>query len=104
MSLILVSRHSAASEWLCQQGLTVEQHVPELAQAMYTKGDLVVGSLPAHLAAEVCECGGEYWHLALNTPLGKRGAELTVDDMNECHARLIRLDVTCMPGQLWDPT
>lgn len=102
MSVIVVSRHPAVLDWMRRQGLRVDQHVAQLGDAIYSAGDCVVGPLPAHLAAEVCERGAEYWHIALDVPAGKRGAELSADDMGQCHARLVRFVVSRVPGGFGD--
>jgi CRISPR-associated protein Csx16 len=36
-------------------------------------GDLVIGTLPAQIAARICERGGRYQHLTLDLPENLRG-------------------------------
>jgi len=57
-------------------------------------GDTVIGSLPVHLAAAVCEHGARYINLSLDLPQSLRGKELSLDDMMRCHARLEAFQVT----------
>ncbi|WPL17218.1 putative CRISPR-associated protein, family [Thiorhodovibrio winogradskyi] len=75
---------------------------PEIVQP----GDLVAGSLPVNLAAEVCERGGRYLNLSLQLPANLRGVELSVEQMRACGAcleeyRVIRLDGLTVA--LWIP-
>jgi CRISPR-associated protein Csx16 len=83
-----VSRHPGAVEWAREQGIEVDhwlQHIePESIQA----GDIVIGSLPVHLAAQVCARGGRYFHLSLDLPEGWRGSELSAEELRACNARL----------------
>lgn len=51
-------------------------------------GDVVIGTLPIQLVAEVNQRGGHYWHLAMDVPPEWRGRELSADDMDACSARL----------------
>ena len=44
-------------------------------------GDTVVGTLPVHLAAEVCERGACYLHLVIPMTPSDRGRELTAADL-----------------------
>lgn len=53
----------------------------------------IIGTLPVNLAAEVCEAGGEYWHLTLNVPPEARGRELTAEEMTKFGARVERMHV-----------
>jgi CRISPR-associated protein Csx16 len=57
MTTHLVTRHPGALEWLLARGLTEIEHVPHLDPARVEPGDVVVGTLPVHLAAAVCELG-----------------------------------------------
>jgi CRISPR-associated protein Csx16 len=55
---------------------------------MLQVGDTVIGSLPVHLAAAVCEAGARYFHLQIDVPREARGRDLTADDMVEYIARI----------------
>jgi len=85
---LFVSRHAGALDWL-------RAHHPELAEACRhvthatpadLAGNIVIGTLPVHLAA-LCE---EYWHLEMDVPASLRGRELTVEDMEHCNCRITR--------------
>jgi len=51
-------------------------------------GDVVMGTLPVQLVAELNQRGAHYWHLSMNIPDTMRGAELSADQMDEFGARL----------------
>ena len=56
-------------------------------------GDVVIGTLPVHIVAEICARGGRYLHLTLDVPPQARGRELTADDMERFGARLEEYEV-----------
>ena len=62
MTTTFVSRHQGAIDWANQEGLLPEDsrivtdYDPESAQA----GEIVIGTLPAQLAARICERGARY--------------------------------------------
>lgn len=90
MTTTFVTRHSGAVDWACE-----ESHLPpgsvvsgSFDAESVQPGDLVIGTLPAQIAARICERGGRYRHLTLDLPERLRGVELSADDMRACHARL----------------
>jgi putative CRISPR-associated protein (TIGR02620 family) len=90
LTTTFVSRHSGAIEWIRE-----ERYLPEDASIVTdydpettAPGDLVIGTLPAQLAARVCERGGRYQHLTLDLTPELRGKELSAADMRACNARL----------------
>lgn len=88
MTTWFVTRHPAAVEWLAGQGVAVDRVAANLDPAVIVPGDRVIGTLPAHVAGEVCGRGGRYFHLAMDVPGSARGAELTVEEMVRSGARL----------------
>lgn len=88
MRVFFVTRHPGACEWGRTQGLDVSKVVPHLDPNIVARDDIVVGSLPVNLAAEVCARGARYLHLSLDLPAHMRGQELTADRMKEFGARL----------------
>lgn len=86
--VVFISRHRGAMEWVAQQGLHMDRMAAHLDAETVTPGDIVVGSLPIHVAARVCERGGRYFHLTLELPEAMRGAELTAEQMDGAGARL----------------
>ncbi|MBS0544270.1 MAG: CRISPR-associated protein Csx16 [Proteobacteria bacterium] len=90
MTTTFASRHPGAVEWAQEQGLLgegsriVADYDPETVQP----GQIVIGTLPAQLAARFCERGGRYQHLTLDLSPELRGKELDAASMRACNARL----------------
>jgi CRISPR-associated protein Csx16 len=83
-----ITRHPGAVEWAARQGVAVDRTVAHLDPAEIHAGDVVIGTLPVHLAAQVCARGARYLHLVLDLPRERRGLELTAGDMMRYRARL----------------
>lgn len=83
-----VSRHAGAIAWAEGRGLHIDHWVRHLDLACIRPGDTVIGTLPIHLAAEVCQRGARYLHLSLNLPAHLRGQELSAADMDAAGATL----------------
>ncbi|MDP1699066.1 MAG: CRISPR-associated protein Csx16 [Xanthomonadaceae bacterium] len=98
MTTYLVTRHSGALDWLRAQGFTDVVPVPHLDPAQVTAGDSVVGTLPVHLAAEICARGGRYYHLSLDLPPQARGRELSAADLDRYAARVEQYRVHAAAG------
>ena len=84
-----VSRHPGAIEWAKRQNLAIDCWVEHLDPAQVKTGDVVIGTLPVNLAADVCTRGARYFHLALNVPAAWRGRELTMDDLQLLAAQIV---------------
>jgi CRISPR-associated Csx2 family protein len=91
---IVVTRHAGAEQWLAGQGIVADLVLTELDPAMIVAGDLVIGTLPVHLAALVGERGGRFWHLAMDVPLVRSGESFNAEEMARHGARLIEYRVT----------
>ncbi|WP_349497520.1 CRISPR-associated protein Csx16 [Hydrogenophilus thermoluteolus] len=83
-----VTRHPGAVEWAARQGLKVDRQVAHLDPDEVQAGDTVIGTLPVHLAAQVCARKARYLHLSLDLPPEARGLELSADDLERYGARL----------------
>ncbi|WP_420177182.1 CRISPR-associated protein Csx16 [Kerstersia gyiorum] len=77
----LVTRHAGALAWAQQSNIAFERHVTHLEPEHLMPGDIVIGSLPVHMAAEVCARGGRYFHLTLHLSQEDRGQELSADTL-----------------------
>ncbi len=88
MTTFFVSRHPGAHEWAAGEGIAVNAVIAHLDPETIQPGDVVIGTLPIHLAARVCERGGRYLHLSLEVPPDWRGRELSAADLRRCGARL----------------
>lgn len=90
MTTTFVTRHQGAIDWAREEGLLEEDsriaadYDPETAQP----GEIVIGTLPAQLAARICERGGRYQHLTLDLGPELRGKELSAAEMRTCNARV----------------
>ena len=93
MTTIFVTRHAGAVEWARRRGVAADEMVAHLDPGRIAPGDIVIGTLPVHVAAEICARGGRYLHLSLNTPPEARGRELTAADMDRFGARLEEYEV-----------
>ena len=87
MTHIFVTRHPGARAWAHTQGIAARQ-VTHLDPETVRGGDVVMGTLPVHIAAQVCARGARYLHLRLDLPPDLRGRDLSADDMTRAGARL----------------
>lgn len=88
MTTWFVSRHTGALQWMEQHGPAFDRHVPHLDPADVRRGDTVIGTLPVHLAAQVCARGAAYLHLVLEAPQEARGRELSAQELQALGATL----------------
>ena len=65
MAIWFVSRHAGAIGWAKQQSFKVDHWVTHFAPEEAAAGDVVIGTLPVHLAAEVCARGAQFYFLTL---------------------------------------
>lgn len=91
--VLFVTRHAGALAWAHAQGLVAAIRVAHLDVGRLKPGDTVIGTLPVHLAAEVCARGARYLHLVLDLPVHLRGVELTAEQMNQYGARIEPFEV-----------
>lgn len=87
MTAYFVSRHPGAAEWARRCGIPARR-LEHLDPADVGPGDIVLGTLPVQMAAEVCARGGRYLHLCLDIPPDRRGEVLTAEEMDRFGARL----------------
>ncbi|RUQ41762.1 MAG: CRISPR-associated protein Csx16 [Candidatus Competibacteraceae bacterium] len=88
MTTYFISRHGGAMDWAQSLGIIVDQVISHFDPECVQTGDIVIGTLPIHLAAHVCAHGGHYLHLSLNVPPEWRGRELSATELRACGARL----------------
>ncbi len=88
MTTFFISRHPGALDWAAGEGIAVDRVIAHLDPETIQPGDVVIGTLPIHLAARVCERGGRYLHLSLELPPEQRGRELSAADLRRFGARL----------------
>lgn len=88
MTTYLITRHSGAIQWAQEEGILIDEQHEHLDPRCIHAGDIVIGTLPINLAAQVCEKGGRYIHLSLLVPPELRGKELSAAQMRAHHANL----------------
>jgi CRISPR-associated protein Csx16 len=93
MTTYFVSRHPGAIEWAATQSFKVDALVTHLDITCVQAGDVVIGSLPVNLAAQVCARGADYWHLSLDLAAELRGREISATDMSRLGARVEQFEI-----------
>ena len=88
MSTYFITRHPGAVAWAIEQGIVIDHAVEHLVVEAIQPGDTVIGTLPVHLAAQVCERGARYRHLSVDIPPHARGGEFTAAELDAYGARL----------------
>lgn len=94
MSTLLVTRHAGTLDWFERQGFRVDRIFQHLDIESVRAGDKVVGNLPIQLAAQVCEKGARYFHLAVTVPFEYRGKELSAELLDQFGATLNEFQIT----------
>jgi len=97
MSVCFVTRHPGARDWAGRRGLAIDRFVQHLDPGMLRPGDLVIGTLPVNLIAEIQRLGCGYVHLSLELPAELRGRELSAEQLDACGARLRAYEVKELP-------
>lgn len=94
MATLFVSRHAGAIEWIkAQPHWQIDEFVPHLDLTQVQAGDVVLGTLPVHLAAQVCEKGATFYFLQMPQELAGRGSEYSAEQMTAAGACLTRFHV-----------
>ncbi|MDX9716204.1 MAG: CRISPR-associated protein Csx16 [Thauera sp.] len=95
MTTWFVTRHPGAVMWARDAGVKVTDGgiVRDLDPQRVEAGDLVVGTLPINLVADIVGRGARYLHLAMELSAEARGRELSADEMRTFGARLEEYDV-----------
>ncbi|HXH04214.1 MAG TPA: CRISPR-associated protein Csx16 [Candidatus Competibacteraceae bacterium] len=88
MTIFFVTRHPGALAWAREAGIHFDRVLEHLDPDLIAPGDVVIGSLPVHLAATVCQHGARYLHLSLDLPATLRGQELDAATLRNLGARL----------------
>jgi CRISPR-associated protein Csx16 len=88
MTIFFVSRHPGAIDWVHRHGISIDRILTHLDPEEIQAGDMVIGMLPIHLAAEVCARKARYLHLSVDLPQDRRGVELSADELEHFGARI----------------
>ena len=92
MTVWFVSRHAGAVEWARRRGLDAVA-TAHLDLDRVAAGDVVIGTLPVGLAADVQHRGALFYFLELDLPADARGRELSAEDMDRFGAKLVEYRV-----------
>lgn len=98
MSIYFITRHKGAADWAKAQGIVAET-IAHLNPATIEQGDTVIGTLPVHIAAEICAKGARYFHLSIDIPELARGRELSGAEMAVFGARLQHYNISEVPNE-----
>lgn len=93
MAIWFVSRHQGAIEWIKRQEIHIDfwkDHLIEEDFNSMTAQDIVLGTLPIHLAARVCDIGAKFYFLSIDISPDKRGKELDSLELTTANAQLVR--------------
>ena len=94
MSVYLISRHQGAIDWMKHKGHHYDEHLTHLSSYdVLMAGDVVVGSLPINIVADLAGCGVRYLHLSLYIPEHLRGLELSAEQLATLKAKLEEYEV-----------
>ncbi len=88
---LFITRHPGAREWARRHGhhdAILLDHLDPATIASLGPGDRVLGTLPVHIAGEVCRLGARYFHLSIDIPPEARGRNLGAEEMEAFGARL----------------
>ncbi len=88
MSVWFVSRHPGAIAWAKTQKLGITHWREHLSIEEIAAGDIVIGTLPVHMAAQVCERKARFIALTINVPQSHRGKEISLDQMKSLNCSL----------------
>lgn len=99
MSTYLVTRHPGTVTWARARLPHLNRVIEHLDPAELVPGDVVVGTLPVHLACRVCERGARYLHLTIDSSHAQRGRELTADDLERLDVRICEYVVQSVEEQ-----
>lgn len=98
-----MTRHPGALEWTRRCGFDYDEHLVHVKIDSLKPGDQVFGTLPVHLAAQLCAKGIEYWHLALDLEATDRGKEHTAEQLRAMGARFERYSLERLTTQEEEP-
>lgn len=90
MAVLVVTRHDGAVEWLQRRGYAGARRVVQFDPTLVGPGDVVVGTLPIQLVADLTARQIRYLHLVmeLTQEVRELRSNLTADEMDRYGARL----------------
>jgi len=110
MTTYLVTRHEGTRRWvraMAKHGrlpFTIDRMLEHLDPTHLKKGDVVVGTLPIHMAAELRTMGVAFWSLDLHVPPKDRGKELSGVHVYKYGAQFTRYDIRRVESAVVEPS
>lgn len=93
MKTLFVSRHPSSIRWIRWQPVHIDEFHENCPIEAIASGDIVIETLPMHLAAAVCAKGARYIALTMDIPVKWRGRTLTDEELAACDVRLVEFAV-----------
>lgn len=98
MAVWFVSRHPGAIDWMAAQtDWQIDHWVAHLQVHDVQAGDVVLGTLPIGLAADVCAAGARFYFLEVPLQAAQRGQEIDAVGMAKMGCRLTEFVVHRVP-------
>ncbi|MDP8052784.1 CRISPR-associated protein Csx16 [Pasteurella atlantica] len=94
MKTYFVSRHQGAIDWIKTQDIKIDHFIEHLDVDMVKNGDVVIGTLPIHIAAQVCKKEAKFYFLSINVHKEQRGQELNKDELIKQECKLQQFIIT----------
>ena len=94
MTTWFVSRHPGAVAWAKNQNLAIDVWPTHLNVESVHPGDVVIGTLPFRLAADICAKGARFFCLEIEVTEDLRGKELSQETLKKLHCKLTEFVVT----------
>lgn len=73
--------------------ISLHGHLTSEIIAQLDQNALVIGTLPIHLAAQVCDSGARFMTIELNVPPELRGSELSREQLEAFGAKLVEYHI-----------
>ncbi|AXY00918.1 CRISPR-associated protein Csx16 [Vibrio alfacsensis] len=89
MKTYFVTRHPATKAWAKDRQMKIDhwlEHISDLT--LFNPGDVVYGTLPIQMAAQLCKQGVRYGHFTLIVPPHLRGLEFSAEQLQSCQPKI----------------
>lgn len=97
MTTWFISRHPGAIAWAHAHNLGNARFCAHLDVNEVARGDTVIGTLPVHLAGQVCARGARFLALTMDVPENKRGNDISSEEMSALHCSLKEFCIVALP-------
>lgn len=99
LAAYFITRHEGTERWARiaarkrRLPFAIDAFCAHIDPATLRPGDVVMGTLPVHVIAQVIARGAEFWALDIDVPPDLRGVEMSATQLAACNARLTRYQV-----------